>query len=132
MVISDATNVTTTPRRSPKQVQVLLCGCGNAVHTLLAYMAQQFSSEYDFKINVLSTHADNLIESLPEDGRIKCISDEGTVMFGKANVISSDAAKVDVPGCSVILFALPTNRHEVYLKSMKPYIQEGTMIGSMH
>ena len=69
--------------------------------------------------------------SLPADGRIRCTTDEGEVFYGKANVILSDADKVDIPNCSVILFALPTDRHEVYLKSMKPYIKEGTLIGSM-
>jgi hypothetical protein len=45
-------------------------------------------------------------------------------------VISDDPAKV-VPGCQVILFALPTDRHEIYFKKMLPYIRPGMMIGSM-
>mmetsp|Transcript_21671 Transcript_21671/g.60153 ORF Transcript_21671/g.60153 Transcript_21671/m.60153 type:complete len:412 (-) Transcript_21671:3198-4433(-) len=72
------------------------------------------------------------------DGRIQCDNDCGDTFYGKANVISSNAAEV-VPGCSMILFALPTDRHEVYLKSMRHFLQqqqehEGSiplMIGSM-
>lgn len=141
MVISDSTNTknnaTVNSDNIPesKKAKVLLIGCGNAVHVLLAAMTGQSyhdnSDVFEFTVNILSTHADNLIDSLPEDGRIQCTSDTGEVLYGKANIISKDAAEVDIPNCIVILFALPTDRHEVYLKSMKPYIREGTMIGSM-
>ncbi|MEM7262914.1 MAG: hypothetical protein AAF488_13055, partial [Planctomycetota bacterium] len=67
---------------------------------------------------------------VPQDGYIRCGNDVGQEILGKANLISSDPEKV-VPGCSVILFALPTNRHEMYLQAMLPYLQEGTLIGSM-
>jgi hypothetical protein len=128
---SPGANVSTSTRRPPKkEIQILLCGCGNAVHVLISYMEQLSSNEYNFKVNVLSSHADQLATSLSADGRICCINDMGPDAHGKANLISSDPAEV-VPGCSVILFALPTDRHEMYLRGMLPYIQEGTMIGSM-
>ena len=46
-------------RGKPKIVQVLLVGCGNAVHILSAAMSHQFSSEFEFKVNILSTHAED-------------------------------------------------------------------------
>ena len=62
MVISDSTNVktnVTATMHKPKIVQVLLVGCGNAVHVLSAAMSHQFSSEFEFKVNILSTHAED-------------------------------------------------------------------------
>ena len=56
--------------------------------------------------------------------------DTGAVFEGTANLFSSDPALV-VPGSQVILFALPTDRHEIYLQSMLPHLQEGIMMGSM-
>ena len=132
-LLNGKTCVDHTPSSTTKsQVQILLCGCGNAVHVLIPYICHygQTSAEYDFTVHVLSSHADRLVTSLPEHGRIRCVTDTGAVREGKAHLISSDPAVV-VPGCNVILFALPTDRHEMYLKSMLPFIQEGTMIGSM-
>lgn len=115
---------------SSKPLRILLCGCGNAVQVLISYMGQE-SLQSTFEVNVLSLgHCERLIHGVPKDGYIRCINDMGPDTLGKANMISSDPAKV-APGCSVILFALPTDRHELYLKAMLPYIQEGTLIGSM-
>ena len=105
-------------------------------HVLASYIGQQptahdYLSEKEFKVNILSlSHASRLLDSISSDGYIRCINDTGDDTYGKAQLISSDPAVV-VPGCSVILFALPTDRHELYLKAMLPYIQEGTIIGSM-
>ena len=132
---------TTVPSRMSKNLQVLLCGCGNAVHVLTSYLGQRpptpgsntvdSSSEYNFKINILSLcHSDRLLTSLLPGGYIHCSNYLGTDTYGKASLISGDPALV-VPGCSLILFALPTDRHEMYLNAMLPYIQEGTIIGSM-
>lgn len=109
-------------------MKVLLCGCGNAVHVLISYIGQQGPNK--FEVNVLSSHADRLASSLPKDGCIRCINDLGDDTLGQANKISSDPAEV-VPGCQVILFALPTDRHEHYLKQMLPFLKPGIMIGSM-
>ena len=128
------------PRTSPKKtdVKVVLCGCGNAVHVLTSFMGKHLQNhpskehEYEYSVNVLSLgHAERLAEDCElSDGYIRCTNDLGNDTYGKANVISGDAADV-VPGCNVIIFALPTDRHEMYLTAMKPYIQEGTIIGSM-
>jgi hypothetical protein len=49
---------------------------------------------------------------------------------GKPSKISSNPADV-VPGCQVIIFALPADRHEKYLAEMRPFIKPGTLIGAM-
>ena len=126
------------PKASPlptpqTPVKILICGCGNAAHVLTSYLGQERkdpNSKYQFEVNVLSSHAGRLVECLPDNQRIRCINDQGDDTFGKANRISNDASQV-VPGMQIILFALPTDRHEVYLKQMLPFLQPGTMIGSM-
>ena len=139
---ADSENVATASI-PPKQkvLQILLVGCGNAVHTAIAYLGGQSmmtnytnfpnAPSYEFKVNVLSLgHCRRLLSSVKPDGYIRCINDMGNDRYGKASTISSDPAEV-VPGSNIILFALPTDRHELYLKAMLPYIQEGTYIGSM-
>jgi len=135
------TTATAAPVHKKKDIQVLLCGCGNAVHVLTSFMGQHLldqnhpscqEHEYEYTVNVFSLgHGKDLArDTEPTGGYIRCTNDVGIDTFGKANIISDNAADV-VPGCQVILFALPTDRHEVYLNAMKPYIQEGTIIGSM-
>lgn len=128
-------------QKPKKQMQVLLCGCGNAVHVLASYLGGSTptnkssncpnESEFEFKVNILSLgHCSRLVSNVPADGYIRCVNDLGDDTYGKANIISSDPAEA-VPGSNMILFALPTDRHEMYLKAMLPYIKEGTYIGSM-
>lgn len=119
-----------TTDSTSKPTRILLCGCGNAVQVLISYLGRE-SLKDTFEVNVLSLgHCERLIHGVPKDGYIRCINDMGPDTLGRASMISSDPAQV-APGCSVILFALPTDRHELYLKAMLPYIQEGTLIGSM-
>lgn len=124
-----------------KDINVLLCGCGNAVHVLTSYLGDEpptaasnttgFAPAYKFKVNILSLcHSDRLLTSVLPDGYIRCSNDMGADTLGKADNISSNPALV-VPGCNLILFALPTDRHELYLRAMLPYIEEGTIIGAM-
>jgi NAD/NADP octopine/nopaline dehydrogenase, alpha-helical domain len=110
--------------------QVVLCGCGNAVHVLTSYLGRHADL---IEVNILSlSHADRLIDSACPKNRItiRCINDIGEVIEGTPNEITSDP-KVVIPGCKVILFALPADRHERYLKAMLPHIRPGTLIGSM-
>ena len=76
--MTDDREETQTPAndKPKKQIQILLCGCGNAVHVLVGYVASQQSTEYEFKVNVLSSHADRLLDSLPNDGRIQCVKQD--------------------------------------------------------
>jgi len=118
-----------------RQIQVLLCGCGNAVHVLASYLGQHQSDDpsraLTFKVNILSlSHADRFTKSLSLDGYIRCINVGGKDTLGRADLVTDDPS-LAVPGCSVILFALPADRHEVYLRAMVPYIKAGTTIGSM-
>jgi NAD/NADP octopine/nopaline dehydrogenase, alpha-helical domain len=115
---------------SSRPLPIVLCGCGNAVHVLTSYLGQKQDS-FDVSIFSLS-HSERLLDVAKQQGNlaIRCINDVGKPVTGIPGLISGDPAKV-VPGCKVILFALPADRHENYLRQMAPYIQKGTFIGSM-
>jgi NAD/NADP octopine/nopaline dehydrogenase, alpha-helical domain len=118
------------PENQGQPISVLLCGCGNAVHVLTAYLGRHPDL---FEVNILSlSHADCLLDLADQQEKlaIRCINDMGEDTQGTAIKITS-VPKLVVPRCKVILFTLPANRHELYLQSMLPFLQPGTMIGSM-
>jgi hypothetical protein len=109
-------------------MKVLLCGGGNAIHVLSSYIG----SKPDCEVNVLSTfpgEADRLRMSMPDEG-IKCMNDLGKDVYGKPTLISDDPAAV-VPGSDVVILAIPSFTHELYLKALKPHLTPGVIIGAM-
>ena len=114
---------TTWAQRDRQPMEVLLCGCGNAVHTLASLLGNQSSQ---FRVRILSlSHADRLIPG----GEIRCIDEHGRETKGTPSLRTSNPSEA-VPGCRVIIFALPADRHEIYLKAMAPYIESGSLIVS--
>ncbi|KAL7442325.1 hypothetical protein ACHAXM_008326 [Skeletonema potamos] len=109
-------------------MKVLLCGGGNAIHVLSSYI----SSRDDAHVTVLSLfpgEADKLRVAIPEEG-IRCINDLGDDVYGKPDAIIGKAE--DVPkDLDIVIFALPSFVHEMYLKALKPYLKEGVTIGAM-
>ena len=109
-------------------MKILLCGGGNAIHVLSIYIGAQPS----FEVNILSLYpgeADRLRDAMPKEG-IKCVNDSGEDVFGKPITVSSDPAEVG-PGSDVVIMALPSFAHELYLKALKPYLQIGIVLGAM-
>ncbi len=109
-------------------MKVLLCGGGNAIHVLSSYI----SARSDTHVTVLSLfpgEADKLRDAIPEEG-ICCINDLGDDVYGKPDAIIGKAE--DVPkDLDIVIFALPSFVHEMYLKALKPYLKEGVTIGAM-
>jgi hypothetical protein len=109
-------------------MKVLLCGGGNAIHVLTSYI----SARDDTHVTVLSLfpgEADKLRDSIPEEG-IRCINDLGEDIFGKPDAVISRVE--DVPqDVDIVVFALPSFTHEMYLKALKPHLKPGVTIGAM-
>ena len=109
-------------------MKILLCGGGNAIHVLSSYC----SSRDDTHVTVLSLfpgEADKLRDAIPDEG-IRCINDLGDDVYGKPDAIISKAE--DVPkDLDIVVFALPSFTHEMYLKALKPYLKPGVTIGAM-
>lgn len=77
-------------------MKVLLCGGGNAIHVLSAYI----SAKPDTDVTILSLfpgEAEKLRDAIPEEG-IRCINDLGDDVVGKPNAVVK----------KVILTTLPT------------------------
>jgi len=108
--------------------KVLLCGGGNAIHVLTAYIG----SLPDCDVLVFSSfpgEADRFREALPEEG-ITCTNDLGDDMIGKPVKVSDKAEEI-VPGADVIILAIPSFAHELYLRLLAPYVKPGVVIGAM-
>lgn len=109
-------------------MKVLLCGGGNAIHVLSSYV----SALPDVECCILSLfpgEAERLRSSIPEEG-IKCDNDLGPDVYGKPVLVSDDVEAV-APGADVVIFAVPSFTHELYLKALKYVLQPGVIIGAM-
>lgn len=109
-------------------VRVLLCGGGNAIHVLTSYIGALPDCEVCI-LSLFPGEADNLRNAVPDEG-IKCQNDLGNDVYGKPLQISNDPAAV-VPRSDVVILALPSFTHELYLNKLKQYLRPGVMIGSM-
>ena len=108
--------------------KVLLCGGGNAIHVLASYV----SSLPDTEVCILSLfprEAERLRNSVQDKG-IKCVNDLGDDVYGKPTKISDDVVEV-APGADVVILALPSFTHEMYLRELKSSLKPGVILGSM-
>lgn len=110
------------------KTKILLCGGGNAIHVLTAYLG----SQPDCEVSILSTfpgEAARISENLPAEG-ITCKNDLGEDKVGKP-VSVSDKPEDVVPGSDVVILAIPSFTHELYLRTIAPYVKPGVVIGAM-
>lgn len=108
--------------------KVLLCGGGNAIHVL----ASLIGSRPDCDVSIFSTfpgEANRIRDALPEQG-IRCINDLGDDKYGKPFRVSDKAEEV-VPGSDIIILAIPSFTHELYLRALAPHVKPGVIIGAM-
>ena len=109
-------------------MKVLLCGGGNAIHVLSAYIC----AKDDTHVTILSLfpgEADRLRDAIPDEG-IRCAHDLGEDIIGIPDSVIGKAE--DVPkDLDIVIFALPSFTHEMYLKALKPYLKQGVTIGAV-
>jgi hypothetical protein len=109
-------------------MKVLLCGGGNAIHVLSAYVSAKPNTHVTI-LSLFPGEADKLREAIPEEG-IRCVNDLGDDILGKPDAVIGKAE--DVPkDLDIVIFALPSFTHEMYLKALKPYLKPGVSIGAM-
>ncbi len=109
-------------------MKVLLCGGGNAIHVLSSYIG----ALSDCDVCVLSLYpgeAERLRSAIPKEG-IKCANDLGEDVYGKPIAISDNAAEV-ASGADVVILAIPSFTHELYLKALKEHLMPGVILGAM-
>ena len=90
------------------------------------------ASKPDCEVNILSTfpgEAARIRDNIPEEG-IRCANDLGPDTYGKPIKISDKPEEV-APGADVIILAIPSFAHELYLRAVAPYVKPGVVIGAM-
>lgn len=108
-------------------MKVLLCGGGNAIHVLTSYIGAQD----DCEVSILTTfpgEAQRLSDNLGGKG-VQCLNDLGPDTYGKPIIISDDPSIAQ--GADVVILAIPSFTHELYLKALKPYLKPGVILGAM-
>jgi hypothetical protein len=108
--------------------KILLCGGGNAIHVLTSYIG----SLPDFNVSIFSNfpgEADRIRDAIPDEG-IRCVNDLGEDKYGRP-VQVSDRAEDVVPGSDVIILAIPSFTHKLYLRAVAPFVKPGVIIGAM-
>ena len=108
-------------------MKLLVCGGGNAVHVLTSYV----SSLKDCEASVLSLfpgEAQRLAGNITDQG-IKCINDLGPDRFGKPTKVSDDPSIAS--DADVVILAIPSFTHELYLAKLKPHLKKGVVLGAM-
>ncbi|KAG7373372.1 NAD/NADP octopine/nopaline dehydrogenase, alpha-helical domain containing protein [Nitzschia inconspicua] len=108
--------------------KILLCGGGNAIHVLTSLIG----SRPDCDVSIFSTfpgEADRIRDAIPEEG-IQCVNDLGEDKYGKPVKVSDKAEEV-VPGSDIIILAIPSFTHELYLRAVAPFVKPGVIIGAM-
>lgn len=109
-------------------MKVLLCGGGNAIHVLSAYVSSLPGVECCI-LSLFPGEAERLRNAIPAEG-IKCENDLGADVSRKPVMISDDVEAV-APGSDVVIFAVPSFTHELYLKVLKFVLQPGVTLGAM-
>ena len=114
------------------QLRLLVCGGGNGAHVLSGLAA----SHPDTESRVLTLYADEAERWSNTMGQgefvVNVHNSDGTDsrVSAKPSVVSKDAAQV-APGCDIIVLTVPAFAHELYLKTLEPYIEPGMVIVGM-
>lgn len=109
-------------------MKVLLCGGGNAIHVLSSFIGSKDDCDVCI-LTLFAGEADRLKNAVPDEG-IKCENDLGPDTYGKPIAISDDPAEV-TPGSDIVIFAIPSFGHQLYLEALKPHLKPGVIIGAM-
>ena len=112
------------------KTKVLLCGGGNAIHVLTSFIGSR-KEKYDVSIlSLFPGEAERLRNAIPKDSGIKCINDLGPDTYGKPVIVTDDPSVV-VPTADIIIFALPSFTHGMYLQALKEHLKSGVILGAM-
>lgn len=113
-------------------IRVLICGTGNGAHALAALASQNPR----FEVRVLTQSADRAqrwTEIMRRERLTVMVrKGNGNHVAWKANAFMvTDQPDQAARGCDLIIFAVPAFRHLKYLTSLKPYIEDGCVIGGL-
>jgi len=109
-------------------MQVAVCGGGNGAHALVSLLA----GRRDWAVNVYAPYGDETQrwrQAMEARGGVTAVMPRGRVV-GRPARISADPAEV-IPGSRLVLLALPAFAHEIVLRDIAPYIDDGAWLGAL-
>lgn len=109
--------------QSNSQTQVCLIAGSKGNHMNVAWIG----SKPQFKVNLLTRRPELFAEK-----RIKAVYKNipGKEVIGTINEVSNDPSVV-CPGSKIYILSCPVNAQESLLRKVKPYVEEGSFIGSV-
>jgi hypothetical protein len=109
-------------------MQISICGGGNAAHVLAALI----SAKQDYQVNVYTPLEDEVqrwCQGIEVGGGITLTSDDG-MCLGRPQRVSDDPSCV-IPGSQLVLLSLPAFAHEIIMRDIAPYLDEGAWVGAL-
>ena len=109
-------------------MQITICGGGNAAHVLVALI----SAKHDHQVNVYTPLEDEIQrwrQGIEAGGGVALTSDDG-ILLGFPQQVSDDASSV-IPGSQLVLLSLPAFAHEIIMRDVAPYLDEGAWVGAL-
>lgn len=109
-------------------MQITICGGGNAAHT----SAGLFAAQNTHRVHVYLPFGDEARrwkDGIARRGGITVVS-QGQRVTGRPDKISSNPGDV-IPGSQLVLLAMPSFAHESTLTEIKPYLDEGALVGAL-
>jgi len=102
------------------------------IHSLTSYIASQPDCDVVL-LTLYPGEADRMraaCDSSPQG--IRCSNDLGPDVYGKPLLITGDPSKITQTGdIDVVIMALPSLFHQMYLEKLKPFLKPGVIIGAM-
>jgi hypothetical protein len=109
-------------------MQITICGGGNGAHVL----AGLISARQGFGVNVyapLNDEAQRWRQGIEARGGISLTRRDETLL-GRPHRVSDDPAAV-IPGSQLVLLSLPAFAHEIILRNIAPYLEDGVWVGAL-
>ncbi len=111
-----------------EDLQVTICGGGNAAHLLAGLL----STRPGLRVNVYAPYGDEaqrMRQGIARRGGIVVVAAEER-WVGRPHRVSADPSQV-VPGSRLVMLALPAFAHEIVLRDIAPYLDEGAWVGAL-
>lgn len=109
-------------------MQITICGGGNGAHVL----AGLISARQGATVNVytpLNDEAQRWRQGIEARGGISLTQGDET-LAGCPQRVSDDPAAV-IPGSQLVLLSLPAFAHEIILRNIAPYLEDGVWLGAL-
>jgi hypothetical protein len=114
---------------STEKLQITICGCGNLGHVFTGWLSSR--SDLEIKVCVSTPEKAKILkQEMSHNGGITLHRQQEENITGYPNVVTADPAEA-IPDSHLILLCLPSFLEADVLKKILPFVEEGTLIGSV-